>query len=31
MTAGEVAEAILFLASDRSRPVNGQDLHVFSV
>ena len=31
MTAEEVAEAILFLASDRSRPMNGQDLHVFSV
>lgn len=30
MTAEEVAEAILFLASDRSRPMNGQDLHVFS-
>jgi meso-butanediol dehydrogenase / (S,S)-butanediol dehydrogenase / diacetyl reductase len=29
MTAGEVAEAILFLASDRSRPMNGQDLHVY--
>lgn len=29
MTADEVAEAILFLASDRSRPMNGQDLHVF--
>lgn len=31
MTVDEVAEAILFLASDRSRPMNGQDLHVFSV
>jgi NAD(P)-dependent dehydrogenase (short-subunit alcohol dehydrogenase family) len=31
MTAEEVAEAILFLASERSRPMNGQDLHVFSV
>ena len=31
MTAGEVAETILFLASDRSRPISGQDLHVFSV
>lgn len=31
MTPEEVAEAILFLASDRSRPMNGQDLHVFSV
>ena len=30
MTAEEVAEAILFLASDRSRPMNGQDLHVYS-
>jgi NAD(P)-dependent dehydrogenase (short-subunit alcohol dehydrogenase family) len=30
MTADEVAEAILFLASDRSRPINGQNLHVFS-
>jgi NAD(P)-dependent dehydrogenase (short-subunit alcohol dehydrogenase family) len=30
MTAGEVAEAILFLASERSRPMNGQNLHVFS-
>jgi len=31
MTADEVAEAILFLASDRSRPMNGQNLNVFSV
>jgi NAD(P)-dependent dehydrogenase (short-subunit alcohol dehydrogenase family) len=31
MTPEEVAEAILFLASDRSRPISGQDLHVFSV
>jgi 3-oxoacyl-[acyl-carrier protein] reductase len=31
MTAEEVAEAILFLASDRSRPMNGQNLNVFSV
>lgn len=31
MTADEVAETILFLASDRSRPVNGQNVHVFSV
>jgi 3-oxoacyl-[acyl-carrier protein] reductase len=31
MTADEVAETILFLASDRSRPMNGQNLHVFSV
>ena len=30
MTAGEVAEAILFLASERSRPMNGQDLHAYS-
>ena len=30
MTADEVAEAILFLASDRSRPMNGQNLNVFS-
>jgi NAD(P)-dependent dehydrogenase (short-subunit alcohol dehydrogenase family) len=30
MTAAEVAEAILFLASDRSRPMNGQNLHVYS-
>ena len=29
MTPGEVAEAILFLASDRSRPMNGQNLHVY--
>ena len=31
MTADEVAETILFLASDRSRPMNGQNLNVFSV
>lgn len=31
MTAVEVAETILFLASDRSRPMNGQNLHVFSI
>jgi NAD(P)-dependent dehydrogenase (short-subunit alcohol dehydrogenase family) len=31
MTADEVAETILFLASDRSRPMNGRNLHVFSV
>lgn len=31
MTPGEVAETILFLASARSRPLNGQNLHVFSV
>lgn len=30
MTAAEVAETILFLASDRSRPMNGQNLHVYS-
>jgi NAD(P)-dependent dehydrogenase (short-subunit alcohol dehydrogenase family) len=30
MTPEEVAETILFLASDRSRPMNGQNLHVFS-
>jgi NAD(P)-dependent dehydrogenase (short-subunit alcohol dehydrogenase family) len=29
MTADEVAEAILFLASDRSRAMNGQNLHVW--
>lgn len=31
MTADEVAESILFLASERSRPMNGQNLNVFSV
>ena len=31
MTPEEVAESILFLASDRSRPMNGQNLNVFSV
>ena len=31
MTAAEVAEFILFLASRRSRPMNGQNLHVYSV
>lgn len=31
MTADEVAETILFLASERSRPMNGQNLNVFSV
>jgi NAD(P)-dependent dehydrogenase (short-subunit alcohol dehydrogenase family) len=31
MTAGEVAETILFLASERSRPMNGQNLNVYSV
>lgn len=30
MTPEEVAEMILFLASDRSRPMNGQNVHVFS-
>jgi NAD(P)-dependent dehydrogenase (short-subunit alcohol dehydrogenase family) len=30
MTADEVAEAILFLASNRSRPMNGQNLNVFA-
>jgi NAD(P)-dependent dehydrogenase (short-subunit alcohol dehydrogenase family) len=30
MTPEEVAESILFLASDRSRPMNGQNLDVFS-
>lgn len=30
MTPAEVAEVILFLASDRSRPMNGQNLHAFS-
>ncbi|MEO8383239.1 MAG: SDR family oxidoreductase [Acidobacteriota bacterium] len=30
MTAREVAETILFLASPRSRPINGQNIHVFS-
>ena len=29
MTPGEVAEAILFLASPRSRPMNGQNLNVY--
>ncbi|HEV2722381.1 MAG TPA: SDR family oxidoreductase [Thermoanaerobaculia bacterium] len=29
MTAEEVAETILFLASDRSRPINGQNIHVW--
>lgn len=31
MTPAEVAEVILFLASARSRPMNGQNVHVFSV
>lgn len=30
MSPDEIAEAIMFLASDRSRPINGQNLHVFS-
>ena len=30
MTPNEVAEVILFLASSRSRPINGQNLHVYS-
>lgn len=30
MTAEEVAETILFLASDASRPMNGQNLNVYS-
>jgi NAD(P)-dependent dehydrogenase (short-subunit alcohol dehydrogenase family) len=30
MTAAEVAEVILFLASDRSRPINGQNIDVYS-
>lgn len=30
MTPEEIAETILFLASDRSRPMNGQNLHVYS-
>ncbi len=30
MTADEVAETILFLASPRSRPINGQNINVFS-
>lgn len=31
MTSAEVAETILFLASARSRPMNGQNLHVYGV
>jgi 3-oxoacyl-[acyl-carrier protein] reductase len=31
MTAAEIAETILFLASERSRPMNGQNLHVYGV
>lgn len=30
MSAAEIAETILFLASDRSRPMNGRNVHVFS-
>ena len=30
MTSDEVAEVICFLASDRARAVNGQDVHVYS-
>jgi NAD(P)-dependent dehydrogenase (short-subunit alcohol dehydrogenase family) len=30
MTPREIAEAIAFLASDRSRPMNGQNLNVWS-
>ena len=30
MSPAEVAEVILFLASDRSRPLNGQNIHVYS-
>lgn len=29
MTSDEVVETILFLASERSRPINGQDVHVY--
>lgn len=31
MTPDEVAETILFLASDASRPMNGQNVHVYGV
>ena len=31
MTPEEVAETILFLASDRSRPINGQNVHVYGI
>jgi 3-oxoacyl-[acyl-carrier protein] reductase len=31
MTAAEVAETILFLASERSRPMNGQNVDVYGV
>lgn len=30
MTAEEVAETILFLLSSRSRPIQGQNLHVYA-
>lgn len=30
MTPREIAETIVFLASERSRPMNGQNVHVFS-
>lgn len=30
MTADEIAKSVLFLASDESRPMNGQNLNVFS-
>jgi Dehydrogenases with different specificities (related to short-chain alcohol dehydrogenases) len=30
MTPAEVAETVLFLLSDRSRPIHGQNIHVFS-
>jgi len=30
MTSAEVAEVILFLASERSRPINGQNIDVYS-
>lgn len=30
MTPDEVAETILFLASDASRPINGQNVHVYA-
>jgi NAD(P)-dependent dehydrogenase (short-subunit alcohol dehydrogenase family) len=31
MSPSEVVSAILFLASDRSRPINGQNMHVYGV
>ena len=30
MTTDEVAEVILYLASERSRPINGRNIHVYS-